>query len=1241
MKIRHRGIGCFPAACNRLLMLLVSCALLEQTATAADVVVAGKTFIEWNYDYAGDGVDLPGRLYIPPEAAQQPETKFPLVIFLHGLGALGSSNNFDNISQLTDGGIHENQSLIYQAGNRKFYLYAPQLGSGIFGSGAVKQVMSAAQGIAAKYNIDAERIYVTGLSLGGGGVREICVQYGRPIGASLIICGLQRDMTTAEAMPQVGKSIWQWHSFDDPQHPNTKVHASRNHVNAILTAAGITPLLPPSTQPLNYVDGRIDLEWGKLRYTEFAGAGHFIWNPVYESAATWDWVLAQRAELTTYSLQPGEGVLFDFGDLGTVDGFQTDGAGRGWNVLKGYAYPNTLTGVIPFARTTSGTMTTVALSVKQNFSATGTTAPSWPGYDGNHVRDGWETSGSASVMCVRGLIENETYTVDIYASSNSSNVKSRYQISGTGIATQTQTFSAYNNTSTLVTFTVTADARGGFDLTVSPDTANGGSRGIINCLGITRTGTTPPTNSAPVVNAGPDLNISGTSVMISGTVNDDNLPSGPPVITWSKLSGPGTVTFSPPNAAETLATFSTSGTYTLQLNADDGLLDTSDTVNVTVNPPPPPSGGTLFFQDFETSTSVAAYVVTGSAGANLFNDISPQSGTNAWSIVANKLRVAHSSTNISTGFARHTDLPGEPKFVRFEFDFAVEGFSTWESLISVYMGQISAAPVYKDTWFSPSLLGARIEILGHGNDGYYFKIGQAESVEVTNPAAEKRIVFYVNKSGSSQNYTGPDSTARTIPNNSISVFSGGAIVINNAAIGGEATSPNIADFFVSVRRTGTYLFDNIKVVDMLNEDPPPVAENLLSEGLTGINIGGGSSGSSQILAGGIDWRVMGSGNGLAGTADSFHFERCGIEGDFVMVARMQSLTSSVGSARAGIMIRDQDGAAGSRMVALATTTGTQYRTAKRLSTGGSATEATPSGSYVYPDAWVMLERVGDIISSAVSSDGVTFSEVDNVTLPGAPAMVYGGLFATSGATGVNASAVLSDFDIYDTDVMLKLNFEGSVTPSDYFDSTPTVNQMNHLNTPSGTSWSIENGKLKLSHAASGVNAGFTRYTNLVSGTNPAPRFVGVEFDISCQSSVDWVFPINFSFGQLSGPGPYGNQLGSGAMAARLSVRTLGPQECAFVMGGSTSPGFSSSQVRHVLWVINTSGAEQSYIGPDGISHDVDHGMMDLWADGEEVFLRVTRVGYTYEYLDDFWVSFDHPGTYTIDNLTVRDLAAPE
>jgi hypothetical protein len=236
---------------------------------------------------------------------------------------------------------------------------------------------------------------------------------------------------------------------------------------------------------------------------------------------------------------------------------------------------------------------------------------------------------------------------------------------------------------------------------------------------------------------------------------------------------------------------------------------------------------------------------------------------------------------------------------------------------------------------------------------------------------------------------------------------------------------------------------------------------------------------------------------------------------------------------------------------------------------------------------------------------------------------------------------LSDFDIYDTDVMLKLNFEGSVTPSDYFDSTPTVNQMNHLNTPSGTSWSIENGKLKLSHAASGVNAGFTRYTNLVSGTNPAPRFVGVEFDISCQSSVDWVFPINFSFGQLSGPGPYGNQLGSGAMAARLSVRTLGPQECAFVMGGSTSPGFSSSQVRHVLWVINTSGAEQSYIGPDGISHDVDHGMMDLWADGEEVFLRVTRVGYTYEYLDDFWVSFDHPGTYTIDNLTVRDLAAPE
>lgn len=95
-------------------------------------------------------------------------------------------------------------------------------------------------------------------------------------------------------------------------------------------------------------------------------------------------------------------------------------------------------------------------------------------------------------------------------------------------------------------------------------------------------------NQPPVVNAGSDkaITLPINNVTLAGTVSDDGLPNNTLTITWTKLSGPGTVTFGTPNAASTSATFSTNGSYVLQLAADDSQLSGSDTVNVTVNAGP-------------------------------------------------------------------------------------------------------------------------------------------------------------------------------------------------------------------------------------------------------------------------------------------------------------------------------------------------------------------------------------------------------------------------------------------------------------------------------------------------------------------------------------------------------------------------------------------------------------------------------------------------------------------------------
>jgi len=91
------------------------------------------------------------------------------------------------------------------------------------------------------------------------------------------------------------------------------------------------------------------------------------------------------------------------------------------------------------------------------------------------------------------------------------------------------------------------------------------------------------TNQPPVVNAGPDQTITSATATLSGTATDDGLPNGTLTKGWSKVSGPGTVTFANAGAPSTTATFSTTGTYTLRLTASDGALSSVDDVVIVMN----------------------------------------------------------------------------------------------------------------------------------------------------------------------------------------------------------------------------------------------------------------------------------------------------------------------------------------------------------------------------------------------------------------------------------------------------------------------------------------------------------------------------------------------------------------------------------------------------------------------------------------------------------------------------------
>jgi len=118
-------------------------------------------------------------------------------------------------------------------------------------------------------------------------------------------------------------------------------------------------------------------------------------------------------------------------------------------------------------------------------------------------------------------------------------------------------------------------------------------------------------NDAPDVIAGEDQTISlpANPVALSGQVNDDNFSGlGDILIRWSKVNGPGTVTFANATNENTTASFDAPGIYVLRLTADDGFFVSWDELVMTVNAPPVVRAGPELTNNFPASVGLAGYV---------------------------------------------------------------------------------------------------------------------------------------------------------------------------------------------------------------------------------------------------------------------------------------------------------------------------------------------------------------------------------------------------------------------------------------------------------------------------------------------------------------------------------------------------------------------------------------------------------------------------------------------------------
>jgi len=236
----------------------------------AGAVAQGFTKTEFE-DSAGTKL----RYAILKPAKIKPDTKYPLVVSLHGSGGRGNQN--------WQGNCAANMALGKPERRQKYpcYIIAPTVGRNERWSGApLIALMELIKSSLKKHPIDPARIYVTGQSMGGAGTYSAILKEPHLFAAAVPVCGRgQPDL----AKKIVHLPIWIFHGEKDSVVPTQH---SRDMVAALKKAGG------------------------KPTYTEYAGVRHNSWTPAYGDKKLWEWLFAQKRKDIKSKLTPKQVLQF-------------------------------------------------------------------------------------------------------------------------------------------------------------------------------------------------------------------------------------------------------------------------------------------------------------------------------------------------------------------------------------------------------------------------------------------------------------------------------------------------------------------------------------------------------------------------------------------------------------------------------------------------------------------------------------------------------------------------------------------------------------------------------------------------------------------------------------------------------------------------------------------------------------------------------------------------------------------
>lgn len=245
--------------------LVISSLFFSQVSSAqADLFSA--------FVFKGHKGDSIGCRLLFPDA--NPSRKFPLVVFLHGSGERGNNNtaqlkwgvqNFATTNQMK---MHPAIVVAPQCPAGQRWSNVDENANGIVmrkqPSNAGALVMELIDSLIKRMPVDTNRIYITGLSMGGDGTFDLLARYPDRFAAALPVCGAG-DPATASGMVKV--PMWIVTGAEDPAVSPEDTH----RMFVALRAAGAKP-----------------------GYTEYPEVGHFSWIQAYSDELILEWLFRQR-----------------------------------------------------------------------------------------------------------------------------------------------------------------------------------------------------------------------------------------------------------------------------------------------------------------------------------------------------------------------------------------------------------------------------------------------------------------------------------------------------------------------------------------------------------------------------------------------------------------------------------------------------------------------------------------------------------------------------------------------------------------------------------------------------------------------------------------------------------------------------------------------------------------------------------------------------------------------------------